>query len=664
MATLPQYKTMDVNTSNFDWSRRHRLTMAPYIATPIEVIPVLPGQKTKISLNSSIKTMQTLAPVLGSCAVQYEIYFNKLSNYVPEMADNDVGFDDNIRPLPAMCLAPRYMTKSDRYREDSQDGVINQDRFVVLGTNVDQDNYVYTQAANTSFDSNELLYVSPSSLWCHLGMGSGYPYYGEQKYLDEGQEDGSDDLPFSGFYFMTYLDIVRNYIANPQEDRIPCYGIGLNVGSDVTKRFISIDATPDSYVPLAALDDFFKIQREDYRLGQYDVWRSFQKALYPYYAEQEGDSIAERYDGFNLSQGTQTAEEIYNHFSGLFVTTNFPDMYMARLNSERVEDVITRARVSVTNAGAGGNNVGSFTIDNLRFGNKWSKMLNLSLFSGGRFDDWQRAQWSVKPNNTLRVPQFVGSFTQDIAFEEIVSTSGSQTGVSDNGEGLGAVAGRVDRYDNSANHYFESDTYGCIMIIATIIPRLGYSNNLDPHVVKTDLSDWFLPAFDRMGFQSIPQKFVSMLPDVKPTGDTSTTSYFGHDPSVYEVSVGSQPAWLEYMSRVDSVRGQFAIDTGILDYWAIQHDFRQYIMSEVGPSDPFPAFDTPLNALAQTYLDNRTLIGATRIVNKFNFTSYGNPAIVNHLFPEQSRTAENFYLQCYANVQVNIAKSKELLPNL
>lgn len=662
MATLPQYKTYDVNTSNFDWSRRHRLTMAPYIATPIEVIPVLPGQKTKISLNSSIKTMQTLAPVLGSCAVQYEIYFNKLSNYVPEMADNDVGFDDNIRPLPQMCLAPTYFTKDDRYSENSQQ-IINKNKFVLLGTNVDVGNYVYSQEANTSFDTNQLLYVSPSSLWCHLGMGSGYPFYGSQKYLDEGREDGVDSLPFTGFYFMTYLDIIRNYIANPQEDRIPCYGIGISTGS-LNQRLNEVDATPDSYVPLAALDDFFKIQREDYRLGQYDVWRSFQKALYPYYATQQGDPIPGRYDGFNLSQGTQTAEEIYNHFSGLFVTTNFPDMYMARLNSERVDDVISRARVTVTNAGAGGNNVGSFTIDNLVFGNKASKMLNLSLFSGGRFDDWQRAQWSVKPKNTLRVPQFIGSFTQDIAFEEIVSTSGSETGVSNNGEGLGAVAGRVDRYDNSANHYFESDTYGCIMVIATIIPRLGYSNCLDPHVVKNDLSDWFLPAFDRMGFQSIPRKFVSMLPDVSPYNPTQTITNFGFDLSDYELSVGSQPAWLEYMSRVDSVRGQFAVDTGILDYWTMQHDFHQYIFTENAVQSEIVAFDTPLNALAQTYVDTRSQFSNVVVNNRFNFSSYGNPSIVNHLFPEQSRTAENFYLQCYADVQVNIAKSKELLPNL
>lgn len=483
MASLPQYKTDSVSTSNFDLSHRFRSSLTDGVVVPVLVHHMLPGEKIKLGIASSLKTLQTLSPVLGSCAVQFEIYFSRLSDYVNTMAENEIGFSDADLPLPSIGFHPAYLTQANR-DEGSGSGVITGSNIPVVVTNeFGNIQYRDTYRSQNGDESVGLAVISPSSLWSFIDYGSGYLYSCNDGYVAE--NDFSINLMFGALPFLQYIDIIRNYFANPQEDRIPCFGIGHMLTSAAAGGWSSNgkDGRPTSYVTLSELDRFFRIVRSNYDNGEYDVIKAWNVATGIGYDE-----------GFGFS-----AEELCDHFSGLFCATHFADMFNGRLNSTKVDEFVKQAKVQVTD--------GSFTIDTLRFANKLSRVLNLSLFSGGRFDDWQRSLWSVKPNSHLRIPQFIGSFTQDISFDEIVSTSGDATGESKSGEGLGAVAGRIDDYQRSAYHYFESDTYGCLMVVATIIPRIGYSNNISRHALKTNLNDWYLPQYDRLGLQ--PDVFFS-----------------------------------------------------------------------------------------------------------------------------------------------------------
>lgn len=658
MALLPQFRTNKASTSNFNYSHRLRTTMPAGVKIPVLTAYGVPGQRFELDLTASIKTLQTLAPVMGSFAVQFDIVWSNLSNYMPSMRNNEIngGWVSNDLELPCLNLAAKYSSQAQRlnslnpltgnpiwlreYHQTSE-GVMNV-TYIPIG---EQDAIATPQYPVENGESYvyELATVSPSSLWAYLDYGSGMFYCG----TEEGADSDPDKL--LGLGFLTYWDYIRNYVANPQEDAIPCYGIGSDLVNSYSDNRRMQTARPNSKVTLTALDSFFRAfsARDDRSNNDNDVlwyWRKYVAG-----------------SGSNTDEQTFSADELYDHFSGLAVGTYFPDYFTGRLNSTRVDDYVSTARVQVTN--------GSFTIDSLRFGNKLSKLLNLSLFSGGRFDDWQRAQWSVKPRHDITIPEIIGSFTMDISFDEIVSLSGAETGDNPTGTGLGAVAGRVDDGNSSKKHYFETDTYGCFMVVANIIPRIGYSNNRSRFAVKTNLDDWYIPAFDRLGFQDLFQYELSALPqfDVKFQQSNGTGNFTGAvDNEDWKDTIGKSPAWLEYMTRTDRIRGNFSDEVGNSPYWTLQPTAMDYYIY-AGNGNYGKSIPVTLSSLAQTMID-LTASGddfeelPIHTANEWNWSSYIDPHAVNAIFPDQSKTAENFYLQVYFGFKTNLEKSKELLP--
>lgn len=698
MALLPQFRTNKAQTSNFDYSHRFRTTLPAGVCVPVLCEYGVPGQKFKIDLRASLKTLQTLAPVMGSFAVQFDIIWNNMSNYISEMRDNNWlgSFVDNDLVLPSLDLQAKYVTEQDRTSGTAIEGEpvwvhetrlsdppvetfpTRFDRYKhFVSYNSDEIGFVTALDIDTAeeFDPTfEWALISPSSLWAYLGHGSGMT------------SSANRDLALG---FLTYWDYIRNYVANPQEESIPVYGIGSDLqentfngigGSPSGAIGYYQSAAPNSRVKLGSLDSFFAdMTNNRYRnASTRDVLESWR-----YRICNGSDSSLYGTDAFS-------APQLYDHFSGLAVRTYFPDYFTARLDSARVSDYIEKARVQVTD--------GSFTIDSLRFGNKLSKLLNLSLFSGGRFEDWQRAQWSVKPRHDITIPEIVGSFTMDISFDEIISMSGSETGSNPTGTGLGAVAGRMDDAQKSKTHYFETDAYGCFMIVASIIPRVGYSNNRSRHIMKSNLNDWYIPAFDRLGFQDLFQNELSCLAPINAI--VGLSERFDQD-AVYEDHqltillnggapdttygdrnvIGSQPAWMEYMTRTDRILGQFSEDIGVSPYWTLQPDTRNYRVNYQSsvPVDGVPWHSMYVPSTLASSLQDAINIAKTKhfvnpsdgsevplianIKNDWIWSSYIDPQAVNALFPDQSRTAENFYLQIYFDFQTNMEKSKELLPS-
>lgn len=666
MALLPQFRTNKAQTSNFNYSHRFRTTLPAGVCIPVLTEYGVPGQKFKIDLTASLKTLQTLAPVMGSFAVQFDIIWNNMSNYCPEMRENDwnKGWTHNDYDFPALSLpVPKYSTEALRLENDSANaneiGLWIERIFTYDNGNVRRDFLMPVQTgdrigwfeslggSNTTY---EYPVISPSSLWAYLDYGSGMSGFGS-----DDSTTTEDDYRLQALPFLTYWDYIRNYVANPQEDYIPCYGIGQDFDASAQSGSY-FSASPNSRVSLTKLDDFYRNWNRRGTGNTNDVLSYWLR-----YVVGDGTVSGSGY------LGGFSAEALYDHFSGLAVRTYFPDYFTSRLNSTRVSEYINEARVQVTD--------GSFTIDSLRFGNKLSKLLNLSLFSGGRFDDWQRAQWSVKPRHDITIPEIVGSFTMDISFDEIVSLSGSETGSNPDGSGLGAVAGRVDESHKSKTHYFETDSYGCFMIVASIVPRIGYSNNLSRHAIKTNLEDWYIPAFDRLGFQDLFRAEITQLSDVSFTVDQSSAksvSVYGglisRNQSPFSEVVGSSPAWLEYMTRTDRIRGQFSEDIGVSPYWTLQPDTVYYSLTLSAGGSVVNKVPTTLKSSLQTAIDyvmsglsNGTFEAVAD--SSWNWSSYVDPQAVNAIFPDQSRTAENFYLQIYFDFQTNIEKSKELLPS-
>ena len=86
-----------------------------------------------------------------------------------------------------------------------------------------------------------------------------------------------------------------------------------------------------------------------------------------------------------------------------------------------------------------------------------------------------------------------------------------------------------------------------IIGIASITPRVDYSQGNDFDIMLDNLDQIHKPQLDQIGFQD--------LLTWKMDGD----SLAFNNSSVKEFSVGKQPAWLDYMTNYNKTYGNFAV---------------------------------------------------------------------------------------------------------
>lgn len=103
-------------------------------------------------------------------------------------------------------------------------------------------------------------------------------------------------------------------------------------------------------------------------------------------------------------------------------------------------------------------------------------------------------------------PQYIGGTYQNIAFSEVLQTSSST-----DASPLGSYGGHgITSMNGSLGHY-ETDEHGYIMIIASIMPDVYYSQGLDKKWTRLTQSEEFISGRDKMGLIPILNKelFVS-----------------------------------------------------------------------------------------------------------------------------------------------------------
>lgn len=103
-------------------------------------------------------------------------------------------------------------------------------------------------------------------------------------------------------------------------------------------------------------------------------------------------------------------------------------------------------------------------------------------------------------------PQYIGGTYQNIVFSEVLQTSSST-----DASPLGSYGGHgITSMNGSLGHY-ETDEHGYIMIIASIMPDIYYSQGLDKKWTRLTQSEEFISGRDKMGLIPILNKelFVS-----------------------------------------------------------------------------------------------------------------------------------------------------------
>lgn len=441
--------------------------------------------------------------------------------------------------------------------------------------------------------------VAHSTLMDFLGIPPGFrDLHGAESTEASESGYGIHSIKFDARPLLGYYDIWRNYYRNPQESN--AYIFGSNDGSVVHEGRIH-------QFPVAQLDEIF-----------YAVSRGEKLNLTPNPADPNSFSRTELPDvvrAFIVGPMAYTEP-----LGGLMLRCYHPDY----LTNFIATDVYNQLQLT------GGGFVVSqngFTVNQFRLANKLQKLAERAIIAGNRYGEFIRAMFGVNTDDKLDIPEFLGSYSEMLEFQDIVNTarpSDSTSESSDAFTALGASGGRGVNAGQSRKFYVNTTEYGNIFVMFSIVPLPDYYQGVKRELTKTFLSDEFNPQLDRLGWQPIYKSEYCALP----TGYAIYDSWDDLDPFV--IASGYQPAWLEYMTRLNELHGNF---TGDLNYWTIGRSFMR-----------------------------RT--SATSSMYEVDPSAYIFPSDYNTPFVDSSVAAENFNVQVAFDIFAKRPISKKLMPNL
>lgn len=621
-------------TSNFNLGRVNRFSADVGWVIPCYVEEILPNSYKRLDVNALIQTNATVAPLMGSFKVKIDAFFVPLRLYYRHLSLNNVNpdFDDNF---PFHHISLPTITNSS-----SISPVYN----VVTGNAVNYSDtapnsiYIYNEKWRDGFTSDsptypQYLIVPPSSLLDYLGI---LP-------VDYCNKAFSGSKPLNGNTFIGYFDIWRNYYSNPHDVDVPfrysnSYPNELGKGLD-----------RDLYIPLKKLDDFVNSftdsadpQQPKNVIQQFNMY--VRPELFPinnigrYRALTAPPLFSGQSVIYPNAQGPLFDTRNGLHF-GLLRTTYMDDYFNSRFRNDFVSYMEESSRITVQD--------NSFTINQLRQANRVAKYVDKSIFSDTRFGSWIKAHFGVKTNHKLDIPQFLGSITSNIVFNDIYATAQTGDGDITSNQALGSRSSLGQGFIKNKGAFveFRATEPGYLMCMFRIIPYVSYFQGIKKMYLKSNFYDLYRPEFDAIGYDDLQKIELSAVPNYYDNMQDMTNQTIFPDMETllldsYNTSVGKHPAWLEYMTSYDESHGLMCKKYQY-GYWTLNRPFSPR------------AYDS--------YIYND--ITAEVITPFSDFSTYVLPEYFNNIFAVNKYT-DNFQVQIRFFDKTKQPISKQILPHL
>lgn len=260
----------------------------------------------------------------------------------------------------------------------------------------------------------------------------------------------------------------------------------------------------------------------------------------------------------------------------------------------------------------------SFTIDALNIANKVYNMLNRIAISGGTYDDWLDAVYTHERSKSIESPVYHGSLIKELGFQEVVSNA--STNVDNDEQPLGTLAGRGKLTDKhkGGKMVIKIHEPSYIIGIVSITPLIDYSQGNKWDMNLKTLDDLHKPALDAIGFQDLITDQMSWTDTDTLSGDGTTTFR----------SAGKQPAWINYMTAINRVYGNFA-DQNKEMFMTFNRRYDKNVNGRIA-----------------------------------DLTTYIDPTKFNHIFAQTSLDSQNYWVQIAKNLTVRRKMSAKIIPNL
>ena len=290
---------------------------------------------------------------------------------------------------------------------------------------------------------------------------------------------------------------------------------------------------------------------------------------------------------------------------GLGLKTYNSDLFNNWIATEWVDQITQMSAVATS--------TGSFTIDALNMAQKIYAMYNRIAVSGGSYQDWLETVYTDRYFQKTETPIYVGGMSQEIIFQEVISTAASTD------EPLGTLAGRGKLHEQTkkGGHIkVKVDEPSYLIGICSITPRLDYSQGNQFDTGLETLDDFHKPALDGIGFEDLT--LDKMWWGAKNV-DNGTVS-----------AIGKQPAWINYKTNYNRTHGNFA----------------------AGEDEAFMV----MNRAYTVDKDNGKSVE--------DVTTYIDPTKYNHIFADESLDAMNFWVQIGIKDECRRIISASNMPNL
>ena len=231
----------------------------------------------------------------------------------------------------------------------------------------------------------------------------------------------------------------------------------------------------------------------------------------------------------NLVKGMNSIGPLY----GLPLKTHFSDIF----NNWVKQEFITGEN-GIEGLTAIDTSSGKFTIDTLNLAQKVYNLLNRIAVSGGTYKDWIETVYSSEYYFRAETPVYEGGMSAEIEFNEVVSTSATEI---ENNEPLGTLAGKgVNTTKRGGTVTIKVNEPSYIIGLASITPRVDYSQGNDWDNDLDSLDDLHKPQLDGIGYQDLLQEWM-------------------HADAKQGVAVGKTIAWINYMTNFNKTYGNFAV---------------------------------------------------------------------------------------------------------
>ena len=296
---------------------------------------------------------------------------------------------------------------------------------------------------------------------------------------------------------------------------------------------------------------------------------------------------------------------IMNSQEGLAVKTYQSDLFNNWLKTENIESLISSTAIDTSG--------GSFTWDQLVFGSKLYKELMRVNMAGGTYDDWMDVIYMGNRYKRIETPAYIGGLVKEVIFQEVISNTETET------QPLGTLAGKgtLAQGQKGGRIDFKVDEHSIVMGIVSLTPRLNYSQGNEAEMHLKTWNDFHRPTMDEIGFQDLITEQLAWW----------DTSWDGLE--WVTKSAGKQPAWVNYMTDVNKVYGNFAVP------------------------------DNEMFMILNRRYQADSVTGAIT-----DLTTYIDPKKFNFIFADTSIDAMNFWVQIGIKAIVRRKMSAKAMPNI